>query len=58
MKAIQTSITNDSIIHIRKEICKDVECLQPYTKKDPANKSLSNKARFALMDIYDAATKF
>ncbi len=58
MKAIQTSVTNESIMHIRKEICKDVECLQPYTKKDPANKSLSNKARFGLMDIYDAATKF
>lgn len=58
MKAIQSSTANDSLELIRKEICKDVECLQPYTKKDPANKSLSNKARFALMDIYDIATKF
>lgn len=58
IKAIQTSTATDSIKFIRKEICKDVAILEPYTKKDPANKSLSNKARFALLDIYEAVSKF
>lgn len=58
MKAIQTSTVTESISSIRKDICVDINVLEPYTKKDPANKSLSNKARFALLDIYEAVSKF
>jgi len=58
MKAIQTSTATESIKSIRKEICADAAILEPFTKKDPANKSLSNKARFAMMDIYEAVSKF
>ena len=58
MKAIQTSTATESIKLIRKEICADAIILEPFIKKDPANKSLSNKGRFALLDIYEAITKF
>ena len=58
MKAIQTSTATESIKSIRKEICADSIILEPFTKRDPANKSLSNKARFALLDIYEAISKF
>jgi hypothetical protein len=56
VKAVHTS--DAAMAPIRSDMKKHAATLEPYTKKDPAYKSLSNKARFALMDICEITRKF
>jgi hypothetical protein len=58
IKAIEKSDSNESVRSIRKAIVSEMCNLEPFTKKNPENISLSNKARFALLDIYEAVNKF
>jgi hypothetical protein len=58
VKAIEKSDSNESVRSIRKAIVSEMCNLEPFTKKNPENVSLSNKARFALLDIYEAVNKF
>ena len=58
VKAVHASEATASISAIRSGMKVHLAMLEPYTKKDASNKSLSNKARFALMDICEIMRKF
>lgn len=58
LKAIKECRTTVAIAAIRLKVRTEIERIEPYTKRNPEFKSLSNKARFAFMDIWEVSQKF
>jgi hypothetical protein len=58
VKAIKECRSTECIAAIRLKIKSEICMIEPYTKKNPDFISLSNKARFAFMDIYEMGQKF
>jgi hypothetical protein len=57
-RAVQSCESTASAVAIRAALGTEGARMRPYTVKNPDYKSLSNKARFTLMDICDAISKF
>lgn len=57
-RAVKTCEATAGIVAIRAALGAEEARIRPFTAKNPDNKSLSNKARFTLMDICDAIRKF
>ena len=58
LKAIKECRTTSAIAAIRLKVRTEIGRIEPYTKRNPEFKSLSNKARFAFMDIWEVSQKF
>lgn len=57
-RAVKTCEATAGIVAIRAALGAEEARIRPFTAKNPDNKSLSNKARFTLMDICDAIGRF
>lgn len=57
-RAVKTCEATAGIVAIRAALGAEEARIRPFIAKNPDNKSLSNKARFTLMDICDAISRF
>lgn len=57
-RAVKTCEATAGIVAIRAALGAEEARIRPFVAKNPDNKSLSNKARFTLMDICDAIGRF